>query len=70
MKALQKSQNVDIYSHKGIQLIVENQWHKWKLFNWWAILFPMLLQVLIFSFNSIIVQQQVDKFNFSFILIL
>ena len=48
MKALKQTQNVDIYQHRGIQLIVENQWFKWKNFNLKAILIPMIFQLTLF----------------------
>ena len=54
MTALRKTNNVDIYAHKGIQLIVENQWLKWHKFNICVIMIPMCVQLVVFSINSCI----------------
>ena len=43
MLALQRTKNVDIFAHKGIQLIVENQWAKWTSYNKLMIMYPMVL---------------------------
>ena len=65
MVALQKAgrNNVDIFAHKGIQLIVENQWRRWKAFNMTMIMIPMCIQLVVYSVNSCIFQPQAENVN-------
>ena len=52
---------MEIYSNKGIQLIVENQWRRWKTYNTMIIMLPMCVQLFVYTVNSCFFQPQADN---------
>ncbi len=50
MLSLQQTRNIEVFSHPAIQMVIVHMWNKyWRDRSMWIILFPLALQILIFT---------------------
>jgi hypothetical protein len=48
IQVLADTDNVDIFQHKAVQVIVNHQWEYWRVANKWLMLIPYLIQLFLF----------------------
>jgi len=62
IEALKGVQNVQIFSHKSIQMLIDFQWKYWRLVNQAAMGGPLVVQVpLYWLWSNILVVNKDDK---------